>query len=95
MSPEKEIELCEAVAGIAADLRNAITAQANMAKTLDEHTKADSANFDKIDAKLDQLVGEDNKRIGSAKTKASIWTAITVVAGVLGWEGIKRLFGIH
>ena len=95
MTPEKELLLCETVATIAADLKNAIATQTDMAKTLDDHTKADSANFDKIDAKLDALIGEDNKRVGAAKTKASVWTAVTVVAGVLGWEGIKRLFGMH
>ena len=95
MTPEKELLLCETVATIAADLKNAIQSQSAMAKTLEDHTKADSDNFDKIDAKLELLIGEDNKRIGAAKNKASIWTGASVIAGVGGWELVKRFFGIH
>jgi hypothetical protein len=95
MTPEKEIELCETVATISADLKNCIANQTLMATALAVHTQADSANFEKIDAKLDQLVGEDNKRIGAAKNKASIWTGVSVIAGVGGWELVKRLIGLH
>ena len=94
MTPEKEIELCENVATISADLKNCIANVEAMAKTLTDHTKSDSDNFEKMDAKLDVLVGEDNKRIGAAKNRASFWTAIQVIAGVGGWELVKKLFHI-
>jgi hypothetical protein len=94
MTPEKELLLCETVATIAADLKNCIQNVSDMSTVLTDHTKADSDNFDKIDAKLDVLVGEDNKRIGAARNRASFWTAAQVVGGVGGWEIAKRLLGL-
>ena len=94
MTPEKEIELCETVATISADLKNCITNMSQMYQKLNEHTQADADNFEKMDAKLEVLIGEDNKRLGAARNRASFWTAVQVVGGVGGWEILKRVFHI-
>ena len=87
MTPETEENLISSVATIAADLKNCI-------QKLDEHTKADSDNFEKMSEKLDTLIGEDNKRIGAAKNRATFWTAVQVIGGIGGWEMVKRIFHI-
>ncbi|SRR5258706_11468849 len=60
MSPEKEIELFETVATISADLRHVMNAQTDMASKLEEHTKADSDNFEKLSKKIDGLTNKFN-----------------------------------
>ena len=94
MTPEKEIELCEAVVEISANLKNAVLQQTAMSQTLSEHTKADADNFDKLSAKLDSLIAKDNQAIGAAKTRAFIWSIVTGGGIVAAWELVKRALGI-
>jgi len=93
MSPEKEIELCEAVATIAADLKNGLVQNAELARKLEEHTQADSANFEKMSEKLDALIAKDNQALGAAKTKAFLWSSITSGGLIALWEIVKRFTG--
>lgn len=85
MNPEKEIELCETVSRIEANLSNCVS-------KLEDHTKADSDNFEKLSDKMDVLIGEDNKRLGAAKTKSFLWSAFTSGGLIAGFEFAKSLW---
>lgn len=92
MSPDKELELCENVATIAADLKNSIGLQDALAKTLEEHTKADSDNFEKLSTQIGVLTDNHNQKLGAAKFRAAIWSTITSGGIVAAWELIRVMF---
>ena len=93
MSPDKEIELCEAVASISADLKNSIRQQTDLVRKLEEHTKTDSDNFEKLSEKLDVLAAKDNQDLGAAKNKAFLWHTVTSGGLIAVWEVVKRISG--
>lgn len=105
MTPEKEIELCETVATIAADLKHAMAAQTAMAVQLAEHTQADHDNFEKLSNKMDGLITkssieeavkadniEDAKKV--ATRKAAIVSVIVSVVSVAAGAWLQKLFGL-
>jgi hypothetical protein len=95
LTDEKLVELCETVATISADLKNCITQQTAMAKKLDEHTQADSDNFEKLSNQLGVLTDNHNQKLGAAKFRAAIWSTITSGGVVAAWEVIRMFFLVH
>lgn len=91
MDPAKEIELCESVATITVSLTALNEKLDNQTKVLDEHTKADAANFEKLSEKLDTLVAKDNQSIGAAKMRSFLWSIFAGGGAVAAWEFLKRL----
>jgi len=91
MNPDKEIELCETVATISADLKNSMAQQTDLARKLGEHTKADTENFEKLSVKLDVLVAKENQNLGAAKNKAFLWSTITSGGLIAVWELVKSI----
>lgn len=92
MDPAKEIELCESVASMSASLLALNDKVDIQTRILDDHTKADAANFEKLSEKLDALVAKDNQAIGAAKTRSFIWSMLAGGGAVAAWEFLKRMF---
>jgi hypothetical protein len=91
LTDEKMVELCETVATISADLKNCISQQTTMAEKLDEHTKADSDNFEKLSGQLDVLTANHNQKLGAAKFRATIWSTITSGGLIAAWELVRTV----
>lgn len=95
MSPDREDDLIAAVATISADLKNSIALQDDLAVKLQEHTKADSDNFEKLSTQLGVLTDTHNQKLGAAKFRAAVWSTVTSGGIVAVYELVRTLLALH
>jgi hypothetical protein len=100
MTPEKEIDLCEAVATIGTKIDNLTT-------NLRDHSEMDTKNFEtinatinKFEAKLDDLMEnklqgiilDQAERKGAKESRAVFWSLVTSGGLLSLWELFKAFF---
>lgn len=100
MTPEKELELCENVATLVANI-------GSLSEKLDAHTEADHNNFEqmktsieKVQSQLDSMVKDKLDAVviqlaeqrGAAKNRAILWSLVTSGALFSVLEFAKSMF---